>query len=82
MGTVAKKGNTKATEIIFDRVTAMIENEDDSAYPNNSSFIPADHPDFGAMIGRRLREDRPIVVVYADGRERLIPAPSVSPESV
>ncbi len=82
MGAVAKKGNTKATEIIFDRVTAMIENDDDSAYPNDSVFIPADHPDFGAMIGRRLREDKPIVVVYADGRERLIPAPPASPEPV
>ncbi|HET6997670.1 MAG TPA: hypothetical protein VFI03_03690 [Solirubrobacterales bacterium] len=73
MGAVAK-GNTPALEIIFDRVIAMIENEDDSAYPNDSVFVPADHPDFGAMIGSSLLEENPIVVVYADGRERIIPA--------
>jgi len=81
MGAVAK-ANTPATEIIFDRVIAMIENEDDSAYPNNAVFVPADHPDFGHMLGDSLLEDKPIVVVYADGRERLIPAPPVSPEPV
>jgi len=80
MGAIAA-GNTPATELIFARVIAMIENDDDTAYPNHSVFIPADASDFGIMIRRALLKAKPIVVVYPDGRERLIPAPSISPES-
>jgi hypothetical protein len=76
MGAVAKR-NTPATEVIFDRVIAKLE-ADDFGYPNDVVFIPADHSDFGIMIGDSLREDRPIVVVYPDGRERLIPAPETA----
>lgn len=70
-------GSTPALDIIIDRVTSKLE-ADDFDYPNDVVFIPADNPDFGSMIGRCLCEDRPIVVVYPDGRERLIPAPSAS----
>lgn len=68
-----RDGNSPATEIIFDRVCALIE-ADEWDYPNDTVFIPADAPGFGAMMQKRLGEDRPIVVVFPDGRERLIPA--------
>ena len=74
MGAVAKK-NSKATELIFDRVTKAIE-ADEFDYPNDVTFIAADLPDFGLMIQRALQEDRPIVVMFPDGVERLIPAPT------
>lgn len=80
MGAVTK-GNTPATEIVFDRVIAMLENEDDSAYPNDAVFVPADLPDFDEIMSETLLEDSPIIVVYSDGRERLVPAASTSPET-
>jgi len=73
MGAVAK-GNTKATEIIFDRVTKAIE-RDEFDYPNEVVFIAADLPDFGVMMREALKKEQPILVVYPDGSERLIPAP-------
>lgn len=77
MGAVAKKGNTKATEIIFDRVTRAIE-LDEYDYPNNVVFVAADLPDFGIIMRQALKKEQPIIVVYPDGSERLIPAPTAS----
>jgi hypothetical protein len=74
MGAVAKS-NTKATEIIFDRVTKAIE-LDDFDYPNDVVFVAADLPDFGIIMQRALKKEQPILVVYSDGSERLIPAPT------
>jgi hypothetical protein len=72
MGAVAK-GNTKATELIFGRVIEAIK-ADKFDYPNDATFIAADLPDFGQMMQDALREERPIVVVFSDGAERIIPA--------
>ena len=74
MGAVAK-GNTKATEIIFDRVTKSIE-IDEYDYPNDVVFIAADLPDFGIVMRQALKKEKPILVVYPDGSDRLIPAPA------
>jgi len=68
-----ESGNTPATEILFERIIAMIE-EDTFEYPNDVVFIPADHETSGAMIRDSLLEEKPIVVVYPDGKERFIPA--------
>ena len=68
-----KSKNSPATEIIFERVIEMIEN-DDFEYPNDVSFIPADGSDFGASLRKALLKEKPIVVVYPDGTERFIPA--------
>jgi hypothetical protein len=70
-----RDGNTPATELIFDRVCALIE-ADKYDYPYDTLFIAADQPEFGKMMLEALGEDRPIVVVFPNGRERLIPAPS------
>jgi hypothetical protein len=77
MGAVAK-GNTKATEIIFDRVTKAIE-LDEYDYPNEVVFIAADLPDFGVIMREALKKEQPILVVYPDGSDRLIPAPTDMP---
>ena len=77
MGAVAN-GNTPATEITFDRVTQAIE-ADDWRYPNDVVFVPADLPEFGQVFLKALSKKTPIIVVYPDGRERLIPAPEPSP---
>jgi hypothetical protein len=78
VATVAK-GNTPATEIIFERVIAELE-ADEFDYPNDVVFVSADHPDFGVMIGRSLLKEKPIVV-YPDGRERFIPADGAVPSA-
>lgn len=65
--------STPATEIMFDRITSKIEN-DDFDYPNDVIFIPADAEDFGVMMRRSLLKEQPIVVVYPDGTECLVPA--------
>jgi hypothetical protein len=79
MATVAK-GNTAATEIIFERVITKLE-ADEFDYPNDVVFVPADHPDFGIMIGRSLLKEKPIIVVYPDGRERFIAADGAVPSA-
>jgi len=71
--TSTKDGNTPATEIAFDRLIELVLS-DEPEYPNDTVFIPADAPAFGEMMLKELGVDRPIVVVFADGRERLIPA--------
>jgi hypothetical protein len=74
MGAVAN-GNTPATEVAFDRMTELLL-ADEIEYPNELTFVPADLPDFGTVMLRALSKNIAIVVVYPDGRERFIPAPS------
>jgi hypothetical protein len=73
MGTVAGH-NTPATEIAFDRMTELLL-ADETDYPNEITFIPADMTDFGRAMSRALLEEKTILVIYPDGRERLIPGP-------
>jgi hypothetical protein len=60
-------------EILLERFCSKIEN-DEPDYPNDSTLIAADHPDFGVMIGNALLRGNPIVVFFPDGRECWIPA--------
>jgi hypothetical protein len=76
MGTVAG-GNTPATEIACDRMTELLL-ADETEYPSEIIFIPADLADFGEVMSRALLEEKAIIVVYPDGRERLIPAPAAA----
>jgi hypothetical protein len=74
MGEVTN-GQSPATEIAFDRLTELVL-ADEPAYPNDTCLLPADVPDFGNRIAAALLRDVPLVIVYPDGRERFIPAPS------
>lgn len=44
----------------------------DWPYPDGAVFIAADLPNFGRVMSRALLEGDPIVVIYPDGRERLV----------
>jgi hypothetical protein len=68
-------GNTPATEFAFDRLTELVLS-DEPEYPNDTCLLPADAPDFGKMIADSLLDGTPLLIVYPDGRERFIPAPS------
>ena len=64
--------STEATDLATRRVIELATGSAPDAYPDDVVFIPADIPDFGQALGRALLERSPIVVVYPDGRERLI----------
>ncbi len=70
MGAVARK-NTPATELAFDRVTELLL-ADEIDVPNHSTLVPADLASFEKVMERRLREGKPIVIVYPDGSEQLV----------
>ncbi len=48
--------------------------EGKSPYPNGAAFLAADQPDFGVWLADYAREHRPVVLVYADGDERVLRA--------
>jgi len=43
-----------------------------SPYPNGAAFVAADQPDLGVWLADYAREHRPVVLVYADGDERVL----------
>ncbi len=72
MGAVAKI-DTPGMDALFKRLRSRIEN-DELDYPNDSSLIAADHPEFGAMVRGALSRGEPMVVFFPDGSEYVIPA--------
>lgn len=45
-------------------------------YPNRTSLIPADSPDFGRILARDVREGNPIAIVFPNGCDvLLVPKP-------
>ena len=48
--------------------------EGDSPYPEHAAFVNADSPHAGHEIARSLDEGYVVVLVSADGRERIITA--------
>jgi hypothetical protein len=48
--------------------------EGDSPYPEHAAFVNADSPHAGHEITRSLDEGYAVVLVSADGRERIITA--------
>lgn len=48
--------------------------EGDSPYPEHAAFVNADSPHAGREITRSLDEGYAVVLVSADGRERIITA--------
>lgn len=68
---VVTTGHTRATELIFERLRSLPSEL--ARYPSGAVFIPTDVPDFKAMFLSRLREGRPIVLVFPEGEERIVP---------
>ena len=65
---------TPASECAFSRFRELGDPSTAEAhrYPRDAVFIPSDLPEFGAIMARRIRECRPIVVIYPDGSEKMI----------
>jgi hypothetical protein len=77
MGSVAKI-DTPGMDALFKRLYSRIEN-DEVDYPNDSSLIAVDHPEFGAMVRGALLRGQPMVVFFPDGSEYVIPAATARP---
>lgn len=52
--------------------------EGDTRYPEHAAFVNADSPHAGHEITRALDEGYTVVLVSADGRERIIDAKTVA----
>jgi hypothetical protein len=52
--------------------------EGDSPYPEHAAFVDADSPHAGQEITRALDEGYAVVLVSADGRERIITAKTLA----
>ncbi len=50
----------------------------DSPYPEQAAFVDADSPHAGQEISRALDEGYAVVLVSADGRERIITAKTLA----
>ena len=48
--------------------------EGNSPYPENAAFVNADSPHAGHEMARALDEGYAVVLVYSDGRERIVTA--------
>lgn len=74
--TVEKRAsaNTTATDIAFDRMQAALDEvgHRHRHYPGDTVFIPSDLPDFREVFTRHMRDEKPVVVIYPDGRERMV----------
>lgn len=53
--------------------------EGDSPYPDHAAFVDADSPHAGHEITRALDEGYAVVLVSADGRERVITTKTLAP---
>jgi hypothetical protein len=63
---------TPAGEVANERlIEAML---DPSRYPEGATFLAADQDGFDTALAEALTEDRPLVIVYPDGRE-IVSAP-------
>ena len=65
---------TNGTDRAVERVKSLIQNGGDAEarYPKDTLFLAADHADFARILKRSLLEGSPVVVIYADGRERFV----------
>lgn len=65
---------TEATDRAIERVKSLIASDADAEgrYPNDTLFLASDHPQFARLVKESLLKRTPVVVVYPDGRERLI----------
>lgn len=62
--------NTPGTDAAFDLLGRIaVDPAANERYPNETVLIPADSPDASTLISRAVTAHRPLVIVYADGRE-------------
>ena len=57
------------------RLATDLAVEGNSPDPDGAAFVAADLPNLGDVLAQYAKERRPVVLVYADGEERvLLPA--------
>lgn len=54
------------------RLATDLAAEGRSPYPDGAAFVASDLPNLGEVLASYARERRPVVLVYADGEERLL----------
>lgn len=54
------------------RLATDLAVEGRSPYPDGAAFVAADLPNLGDVLADYARERRPVVLVYADGEERML----------
>ena len=70
MEELAQSPDTPAGKLATERFTAAALDSD--LYPDGTVFIPADAPDFPAMMAENAAEGRPLAIIYPDGNEILV----------
>lgn len=74
---MASNVNPSLTAKVMDRAIDMAI-EGNSPYPEHAAFVDADSPHVGHEITRALDEGYAVVLVSADGRERIITAKTLA----
>ncbi len=70
MDELARSKNTPGTDAAFDTLSRIaVDPESEERYPSGTVIIPADAPDFSALISRAVRENKPFTVVFPDGSD-------------
>jgi hypothetical protein len=54
------------------RLATELAVEGRSPYPDGAAFVASDLPNLGEVVAGYARERRPVVIVYADGEERML----------
>jgi hypothetical protein len=75
MATLSKETPTPGSILASERFDAAIADglaERPARYPFGAAFLGADMPGLGEVLARHAREGRAVVLVYADGVERVL----------
>jgi len=60
-----------ASSLAFERFRAALEGRA-QGYPQGAVFVPSDASYTRKTLLRALREEKPVVLVYPDGQERIV----------
>jgi hypothetical protein len=71
MATELSESTTADHDIAFERFRAALA-DDPARYPRGAHFVPAEEPWAAGVVLRHIRSSEPVVLVYADGEERII----------
>lgn len=68
-----ESGPSAATSLAFKRMEEALNDQGRRRrYPSGTVFIPADLPGFGEALQRHMKDRLPVVVIYPDGKERMV----------